>query len=167
MKWITLLAFLFATATAVAHDIALDIPKNSQWQEECGSCHIAYPPQFLTADNWQRMMSGLDRHFGANAGLDAASNEIITSFLKRYAGTGVQHQARTLRISDTPWFKREHDEIPVGAWADPAIKSPANCTACHIGAEQGDWSEDSVLVPDGLGEEKDDGDEHDEDEDED
>ncbi len=156
MKWITALALLFTTSSVLAHDVSLDVPQNAKWEAECGSCHIAYPPQFLTANNWQRMMSGLDSHFGENADLDAADKRIISNFLKRYAGKGSQHQAKSLRISDTPWFKGEHDEVPTSAWADPEIKSPANCTACHVDAEQGDWSEDGIQMPDGISTEEDD-----------
>lgn len=155
MKWSIAFTSLFLASAALAHDISLDVPQNAKWEEECSSCHIAYPPQLLTADNWKRMMSSLDKHFGENAELDAADNKIISTFLKRYAGNGARHKAKTLRISDTPWFKDEHDEISSSAWTDPAVKSPANCSACHVDAEQGDWSEDGIQMPDGISSEED------------
>ncbi len=158
MNWLTALACLTFSAAALAHGVNLNVPKHAQWQEECGSCHIAYPPQFLTADNWQRMMNTLDKHFGPNAELDAASQKSITDFLKRNAAKGSKHQARSLRISDTAWFKREHHEIPRDAWKDPRIKSAANCNACHVEAERGDWSEDGVRMPKGIHEVEDEGD---------
>ena len=46
---------------------------NEKWKTECGSCHLAYPPELLPASSWRRIMAGLDRHFGADASLDAAS----------------------------------------------------------------------------------------------
>jgi nitrate/TMAO reductase-like tetraheme cytochrome c subunit len=55
-----------------------------------------------------------------------------------------------MRITDTPWFNREHLEIAKNIWSDPAIKSRSNCTACHVNAERGDWSEDGVRMPRGM-----------------
>ena len=46
---------------------------NPVYKEECGSCHMAYPPGLLPARSWTKVMSGLDNHFGDNAELDAAS----------------------------------------------------------------------------------------------
>lgn len=155
VKIIAALATIFVSATTLADDMDLNVPKNKTWQEECSSCHIAYPPQLLTADNWQRMMSTLDKHFGENAELDAADNKIITAFLKRYAGYGARHSAKSLRISKTSWFTNEHDEVPSSAWKNTAIKSAANCTACHIDAAKGDWSEDGVSMPAGIKKEDD------------
>ena len=37
------------------------------YTQECGSCHLAYPPGLLPALSWQRLMGGLDRHFGTDA----------------------------------------------------------------------------------------------------
>jgi len=51
------------------------------------------------------------------------------------------------RITRTPWFVREHREVSATTWKLPAVKSAANCGACHQGADQGDFSEHSVRVP--------------------
>ena len=42
---------------------------------------------------------------------------------------------------------QEHDEVPTPTWKLPAVKSKANCGACHTRAEQGDFSEASLRVP--------------------
>jgi hypothetical protein len=139
---------VFATATlADGHKLA--VPVNQKWQAECGSCHMAYPPQLLTAENWRQMMKGLDRHFGANASLDAKESAEILTFLERYAARDQRYSANTLRISDTAWFQRKHREVSNSAWAHAKVKSRANCTACHVTAERGDWSEHSIRMPDG------------------
>ena len=31
------------------------------WKAECGSCHVAYPPQLLPAQSWRKIMARLDR----------------------------------------------------------------------------------------------------------
>ena len=45
---------------------------------ECGACHLAYPPALLPARSWQRLMAGLDTHFGSDASLDAATAQPLS-----------------------------------------------------------------------------------------
>ena len=149
MKWLA--ALFFVWGSTVAHADGGMLHENKEWNEECGSCHIAYPPKLLIADDWQKLMGGLDKHFGANAVLDAEDNKEILDFLRRNAGFRKKYSAPSLRISDTPWFTHEHREISSNTWADPAVKSRSNCVACHINAEHGDWSERGIRVPGGQG----------------
>ena len=131
----------------------LPVPAHPLYQEECGSCHLAYPPQMLDAHSWLHVMNGLDKHFGSDASLDPARRAAISDFLGRNAGsrkTGVTADAKgqpLLRISDTAYFKRKHREIDPAVWKRAAVKSPANCAACHTRATEGDWSERSVIIP--------------------
>jgi len=60
---------------------------NAKWVSECGACHVAYPPRFLPAESWRAIMSGLDKHFGSNASMDAASVNEISAFLEKNANT--------------------------------------------------------------------------------
>jgi len=60
---------------------------NAKWKEECGSCHLAYPPRFLSAESWRAVISGLDKHFGSDASLDAAAATEIGDFLEKNAST--------------------------------------------------------------------------------
>jgi len=124
---------------------------NAKWKEECGSCHMAYPPGFLSADSWRAMMSGLDKHFGSDASLDAAAASEIGNFLEKNSSTKQRKSSNgiepPLRISDTSWFKSEHREVSSGMWKNPKVKSPSNCAACHINAESGNFSEHDVRMP--------------------
>ena len=147
MKWLTTLVFVLGSTVAHADGGRYALPDHPKWKEECGSCHIAYPPKLLTADDWQKLMAGLDKHFDANATLDAKDSRETLDFLQAYAGFRKRNSASSLRISDTPWFTQEHHEIPDKTWSDPAVKSRSNCTACHINAEHGDWSDKSIRVP--------------------
>lgn len=123
--------------------------RNDRWQAECGSCHVAYPPRLLPAPAWRRMMAQLDRHFGADASLDAGAAAGIGAFLEQNAASGrrAQGPAETLRITDTAWFLREHDKVPAATWKHSAVKSAANCAACHTLAEQGDFRERNIRIP--------------------
>lgn len=131
MKRVAVLMLVLGMNLAHADSAKLSAPNHTKWKEECGSCHVAYPPQMLTADNWQLLMGNLDKHFGANAALEANESKKILGFLTRHAGSGDRYSAASLRISDTPWFKREHRSISSKEWVNPEVKSRSNCSACH------------------------------------
>lgn len=156
MKWIAGWMLALLAGMAYADGGRLSVPANATWKEECGSCHIAYPPQLLNKQSWRQLMSGLDRHFGSNASLEPKQQQEISGFLQRYGSDNERRAATSLRISDTQWFVREHREISRSTWSDPAVNSRSNCTACHVNAERGDWSERSIRVPGGRFEDDDD-----------
>lgn len=149
MKTFIAILLIALSTSALADSHKLAVPDNPKWQTECGSCHMAYPPQLLTAENWRQMMKGLDRHFGANATLDAKEGVEILAFLERYAARDQKYSANTLRITDTAWFQRKHREVSNSDWSHAKVKSRSNCTACHVTAERGDWSEHSIRMPNG------------------
>ena len=122
---------------------------NAKWQKECASCHMAFPPGLLPAESWRKMMSGLDKHFGADASLTAQENQEISAFLVNNASNRWNAATAPLRITETAWFQRKHDghEISPAVWKRPAVKSPANCQACHVGADKGDFNERSIRIP--------------------
>jgi hypothetical protein len=129
------------------------------WKAECSSCHMAYPPGLLPERSWRKMMAELDKHFGQNAGLDAATTKAILDYLVENSaerGTnrrsarflkGIPAAAAPLRISENSYFLREHREVSPDDWKLPKVGSPANCNACHSDAEQGNFSERNVRIP--------------------
>ena len=123
---------------------------NKTYREECGSCHVAYPPQLLPTASWKEMMASLDRHFGSDASLEPRQAREILDFLVAHAGkrNEITPQGRPVqRITETTWFRHEHDEVPARVWKNPAVKTPANCGACHRKAEAGDYGERSLRLP--------------------
>lgn len=122
--------------------------------QECGACHVAYPPALLAADSWRAVMAGLDRHFGNDASLDAAKAKPIAAWLATHAARRATADAAgrpLLRISETAWFRHEHraghEGLTAAAWRSKAVGSPANCAACHSGAARGDYAEDGIRLP--------------------
>jgi 2-aminobenzoate-CoA ligase len=79
---------------------------------------VAYPPALLPAGSWQAVLSGLDRHFGTDASVDAKSLAELRAFLDSNAGRDRRASAGTpgLRISETDWFRREHRKVPATTW---------------------------------------------------
>lgn len=142
---------LFAGVVLIAHEAMADGQRyradNARWKAECGSCHLAYPPQLLPAPAWRSIMAGLDKHFGADASIDRAAAAEIGTFLQNNAGGSPRAGAQPRRITETAWFRHEHDEVPGAAWQRPSIKSAANCAACHRTAEQGDFRERNIRIP--------------------
>lgn len=122
---------------------------NAKWQQECASCHMAFPPGLLPAASWRKLMGGLDKHFGADASLSPAEVTEISAFLEKNASNRWSAKSAPLRITESAWFKSKHreGEIAVSVWKRPSVKSPSNCMACHAGADQGDFNEHNVRIP--------------------
>lgn len=110
---------------------------DSVWRNECSSCHMGYLPKMLSADNWRRIMQGLDKHFGSNASLAAPQREEITAFLVFHAApdSDERYKSDTLRITETPWFLKGHGPNAGRYWVKGKVGRAANCTACHRGAD--------------------------------
>ena len=125
-------------------------PLDPNYVQECGSCHVAYPPRLLSASSWSATMNGLSSHFGVDASLEPPALASISSYL---AGNAKQKETRStggqpiLRITETRWFLHEHDEITESTWKLPAVRSRSNCSACHTTAEQGVYSEHKIRIP--------------------
>lgn len=122
---------------------------NTTFQQECAGCHMAFPPGLLPAASWQKMMTGLDKHFGADASLTPAEVTDITDFLVKNASNRWTASTAPLRITESVWFKTKHNEreIAPAVWKRASIKSPSNCIACHAGADKGNFNENSIKIP--------------------
>lgn len=122
---------------------------NAKWHAECSSCHMAYPPGLLPAASWKKVMAGLDKHFGTDASLAAADTTEITNYLTKYPSNRWTASTAPLRITDSQWFKSKHlsGEIAAEVWKRAAVKSPGNCSACHAGADKGDFNEHNIKIP--------------------
>ncbi|MCE5180923.1 MAG: diheme cytochrome c [Betaproteobacteria bacterium] len=156
---VTATGWLLADSHKHGESKSLPQVSNAKWAAECSSCHTLYHPGLLPERSWSKIMSGLDRHFGENAGLDPLAQKEIAEFLVANSADHAQNrrsakiaqstpaQSTPLRISETPWFVRKHDEVRNDVWKRPKIGSPANCTACHNGADKGDFAEARIKIP--------------------
>lgn len=128
----------------------LNVP--AAYTQECASCHTAYPPGMLPARSWERLMGGLDRHFGTDAALDAQTTRQLNTWLQAHAGTykRVVEEPLQDRITRSAWFERKHRQVSAATWKLPSVKSAANCAACHAGADRGRFDDDDLRMPAGL-----------------
>lgn len=116
-------------------------------QAECGSCHVAYPAKLLTRAAWGEVLGNLDRHYGVDASLDEATFAAVSRQLASPTGTPAAANAALPRITTAAWFRDEHDEVSSATWRRAAVRSAANCDACHPRAARGDFDEDRVSIP--------------------
>lgn len=143
----------------------LDVaPVNNQlYRDECDSCHFAFQPGLLPEKSWRKMMTGLEDHFGDNAELDAATQKSLLDYLvansadksnykrSRRIAESLRPDEAPLRVSDTLYFQRKHDEIPIRFVAgNKEVGSYSKCEACHTRAENGSYNEHEVNIP-GVG----------------
>lgn len=141
------LAFSLGAGVALADDEVERVPPvtHAATLKECGACHMAYQPAFLSAGSWNAVMDGLATHFGENAGLSADAAADIRRYLTDHAGRGGGRKdggggAPVLRISDLGWWQKEHRRIAPAEWRKAGSK--ANCQSCHRQADQGMFEDD-------------------------
>jgi hypothetical protein len=155
---ITLLAYL--PYLAADDDERVTPVKNEQYQEECGSCHFAYQPSLLPSRSWQQLMIQLEDHFGDNAELEANTQKTLTDYLVNHSANFSRDQLAIkmvrrlaknktpLRITEMPYLKHEHDEIPKKmVTGNTEVKSLSYCDKCHTKAESGSYLEADIRIP--------------------
>jgi len=151
--WLAIALLAAAPAAHAGDDARTPLHVPSAYTQECAACHLAYPPGMLPARSWRRMMGSLDRHYGSDASLDAATVATLSDWLAAHAGS-----SRRVRDDDPPqdritrsaWFERKHRRLDAASWAHPEVKSAANCAACHPAAARGEFDDDDLRLPRGL-----------------
>lgn len=145
-------AVLFAVATPAPLPAAdrLHPPVDDiAYMAHCGVCHPAYPPEWLPAAAWQRILDTLADHFGEWVELDAAPRRHVGRFLQGRSrdrsssplAVRLRETARsagTARITATAYFTAVHREAPLPAVPSGGV-AIAGCHACHIDVEQGNY----------------------------
>lgn len=133
--------------------------QDSVYNEECGACHLAYPPALLPLESWHKIMNGLGDHFGENAEIDQFKATHISDYLAQQVlpkekSSKLNRMLRNmpdeppLRISALPYFVREHDEIPERLVKEnPEVNSFSQCDSCHKDAAKGWFDEHRVTIP--------------------
>lgn len=134
---------------------------NAAYLEECSSCHFAYPPALLPGGSWQKLLDlkALADHFGENIEMKEALRLELLDYTQRNAAerSGAKRArkimasldgATPLKISEVPYIRRKHLEIPDQQLkGNPKVGSIALCDACHTLAKEGNFDDDSVVIP--------------------
>lgn len=146
MRFAPLAVLATALLTAPARAGA---PLPATYVEECGACHVAYPARMLDAASWSAVLAGLPEHFGVDATLDPQALAAVRAYLEsgaRRKPTSADGQPQ-LRITETRWFRHEHDEVPSRLRRGPEAVKPSDCAACHREAATGSYAERSLRLP--------------------
>ena len=131
---------------------------NENYKNNCGGCHLVYPPYLLPAASWNRILTQLGDHFGESLSLDDLTREEIKKYLNenaadrsgsKTAGKILRHLegSSPARITEIPYIQRKHREISPEVFKRKSVGAFSNCRACHKGAEQGDFDDDRAAVP--------------------
>jgi hypothetical protein len=158
---------LALVGSVVLCGVALAAPRtfpaviDTAYRKECGTCHMAFPPQLMPVRSWRRVMGSLDTHFGDSAPLDGATQRAIGEYLARNAADGANNAesiaimasidggATPERISKVPYIEGLHAAVLDPRWnGTPRPKTLAECSACHHRAELGDFFERRFKVSD-------------------
>jgi len=145
MKKLVILSALAVVSFAGGHKVE---PVNAAYQKECGSCHTAYQPEFLPRNSWNRLINEQNNHFGEDLALSSAkANELKAFLFSRSADVSTNKTARRfastqgIKISENPYFVKEHRRIGSAELKKQGLKSFANCSSCHKLADQGNYDE--------------------------
>ncbi|MBE9562614.1 MAG: diheme cytochrome c, partial [Proteobacteria bacterium] len=130
---------------------------NAQYAEECGACHFAYQPGLMPARSWKKMMANLADHFGENAELETAEQNMLTAYLINNSAETSQYKRSVkimrslakdktpLRIIEIPYMIKKHDELtPKMVAENSEVKALSYCDKCHTNAITGSYSEDDI-----------------------
>lgn len=139
--------------------VGAQLPDNLKWREECGGCHLAFHPNLLPARSWQKMMAEQDKHFGTDLALDEATSKELFAFMVDNAAeksareaavkinSSIKPEAIPLRITETPYWVKKHQDIAEADWRSVKVKSKVNCAACHLDAEAGTYEDAAMQIP--------------------
>ncbi|MFA8359033.1 diheme cytochrome c [Burkholderia ubonensis] len=145
---VLLMALLPRASLAEEEGRVAAVPLLPKYRQECATCHVAYPPGALPAESWRHILNNLDRHFGTDATLDAATVGQLEKWLAAHAAEGsAARRPPEDRITRSRWFIAAHDEVPASSWRSPAVKRASNCAACHTQADKGNFDERFIRIP--------------------
>ncbi len=130
------------------------------YEKECGSCHTAYQPEFLPKRSWEKMMADLGNHFDTDASLNKEEKEKILKYLVENAGDvkkvdkeykefieSIPKNETPLKISEVPYFVKEHKKIDKKLINQKEVKTISNCVSCHRDAKEGKYLEKNIFIP--------------------
>jgi cytochrome b len=132
-------------------------PLDATYAQECGSCHMAYPPSLAPSPRWIAIMDGLPNHFGEDASLEPGLVSRIRAYLtmnaaEKWDTRGAQELQGSnpldpLRLTATPFWIRMHQGIPESVFKSRAVGAKGACEKCHSDASTGRFDPQDIHVP--------------------
>ena len=159
--------FICVAGALIAGGVALSSIPASGWRalkapdfylSECGDCHTPYHPALRTAGTWDQLMDGLEDHYGEDASLDNETTAAITAYLIHNSARTFDTEAAnrigrmqtpSMRMTDTPYWKKRHRDIKPAVFRSKGIGSKINCNSCHKDAASGRFDDVNIDIPNG------------------
>ncbi len=131
---------------------------NLAYKEHCGACHFTYQPELLPSASWKKILDELEDHFGLSFELDQEAQKAVLAYLETNASehstskravriTKSVGSSTPVRITEIPYIRDKHRKVSESVLNRPSIGSLSNCTACHRRAEEGNYDDDFVVIP--------------------
>jgi len=131
---------------------------NPVYKEHCGACHFNYQPELLPSSSWKKILVQLEDHFGQSFELDPEAQKAVLGYLETNAAERSKSKraakivrsvggSTPMRITEVPYIKDKHRKVSASVLHRPSIGSLSNCTACHRRAEEGNYDDDHVVIP--------------------
>ncbi|CCQ75060.1 cytochrome b/b6 domain-containing protein [Magnetospira sp. QH-2] len=129
----------------------------SLYATECGDCHHAFHPSLLDSATWDRVMAGLDSHFGEDASLDPETTDLLNQALRDQSAeffdtkgarafTG-PNATDPLRITNRSKWSKIHEDLNDALFRHARVGSRTNCGGCHQDAATGLFADRSITLP--------------------
>ena len=136
----------------------MSVAANDTYKMSCGSCHFAYQPGLLPSRSWVKIIDEPGAHPGGALSLDEKRKAEVKNYLVQNGAENSHSRLSKkimdsigsdtpVRISEIPYIKNKHREITQEVFARKAIRSRANCIACHKSAETGLYDDHDVVIP--------------------
>jgi hypothetical protein len=62
-------------------------------------------------------------------------------------GKSIPAAVAPLRITETGYWQKKHDEITGAVWRSKKVGAKSNCAACHRDAESGTFEDAAMQIP--------------------
>jgi cytochrome b len=131
-------------------------PLDPIYAQECGSCHMAYPPSLVPGPRWVAILANLSDHFGEDASLEPDIAHIRTYLTTNSAekwDTRAAHELALpdpedpLRLTAGPFWTSVHRHIRESVFTSKAVGAKSACDKCHADAPTGRFDPQNTRVP--------------------
>jgi cytochrome b len=128
---------------------------DATWNDECGSCHLAYHPSLLPRRSWKALLAQQDNHFGEDLELEPDTAEHLLAFASANSAehhatavawkmdAGIPPGNAPLRITETRYWKHRHEDVSARDF-DRVKKT--DCAGCHADADKSTFEPGSIHI---------------------
>lgn len=96
------------------------------YTQQCGSCHVALPPQVLPSQSWREIILST-QHYGRQIQLpDSLAQQAMWEYLQTFSRRYEDNEPLTYRVSRSRFFQALHPNVEFGTPVQVG-----SCVSCH------------------------------------